>query len=66
VEAKASRRFRPEHTRGLDAFAAGFTGKKLRTLVVYLGDERLTSPRGAEVLPLRDFIDELEAGRLFG
>jgi len=65
LEAKASRRFRPEHVRGLDAFAAGFTGKQLRTVVVYLGDERLQTPRGTDVLPLRDFLDELEAGRLF-
>ena len=66
LEAKASRRYRPEHTRGLDAFAASFTGKRLRTMVVYLGDDRLATPRGTEVLPLRAFLDELEQGRLFG
>lgn len=66
LEAKASRRFRPEHTKGLDAFAAGFSGKRLRTLIVYLGDERLATARGTEVLPVRALLDELEAGRLFG
>lgn len=65
LEVKATKRFRPEHTRGLDAFAAGFTGKKLRTIVVYLGDERLATPLGVEVLPLGVFLEQLEGGQLF-
>jgi predicted AAA+ superfamily ATPase len=66
LEAKASRRFRPEWTKGLDALAAGMRGKRLRRrLIVYLGDERLATPGGISVLPLRDFLDQIEGNRLF-
>ena len=65
VEAKASRRLRPEHTKGLDAFADGLRRKSLRKILVYLGDDRLRTESGVEVLPVRTFLDELEGARLF-
>jgi len=67
IEAKASRRFRPEHARGVEAFAQSYRGKKRpRTLVVYLGAERLQTPGGTQVLPLQVFLAEMEGDRLFG
>lgn len=65
VEVKASERLRPEHTKGLDAFASSFTGKPPRRILVYLGEHRQRTERGVEVLPLRDFLDEIEGNRLF-
>ena len=35
-----------------------------RRMVVYLGDERLRPEDGIEVLPLGEFLGELEDGRL--
>ncbi|MBM4247620.1 MAG: ATP-binding protein [Deltaproteobacteria bacterium] len=67
IEAKASRRFRPEHARGVEAFAQGYRGKRRpRTLVVYLGADRLQTPGGTQVLPLQVFLAEMEGDRLFG
>ena len=66
IEAKASRRLRPEHEKGLQAFAASYRRKKaLRTIIVYLGEDRLTTERRTQVLPLRAFLDEVEGDRLF-
>jgi predicted AAA+ superfamily ATPase len=66
IEAKASRRFRPEYSKGLDAFLASRRGKRVaRSIVVYLGDDRLRTAGGIQVLPLRAFLDELEGGWLF-
>lgn len=66
IEAKASRRFRSEHTRGLNAFADGLRGGSVpRRIVVYLGSERLRTAEGIDVLPVRDFLDEIESDRLF-
>jgi predicted AAA+ superfamily ATPase len=65
VEAKASRRLRPEHTKGLDAFADGLRCKSLRKILVSLGDDRLRTESGVEVLPVRAFLDELGGSRLF-
>ena len=66
LEVKTGRRFRPEWTKGLDAFHASYRGKPApRRVVVYLGDERLATSSGVSVLPLRAFLDELEGDRLF-
>ncbi len=62
IEAKASRRWRPEFAKGLRAIGE-LRGVK-RRMVVYLGDERLRPEDGIEVLPLGEFLGELEDGRL--
>ena len=66
IEAKASARLRPEATKGLRAFAGSYTGKRRpRLIVVYLGTERLRTPEGIDVLPVRAFLDAVERGELF-
>jgi hypothetical protein len=60
IEAKASRRFRPEFVKGLRAI--GELRGVRRRIVVYLGTERLVPERGIEVLPLAGFLRELERG----
>jgi len=60
IEVKASRRWKPEHGRGLRAIA-GLPGLR-RSIVVYLGAGRLRPEKGIEVLPLPAFLAELEHG----
>lgn len=35
-------------------------------MLVYLGDQRLRTPEGIEVLPIRDFLQRVENDQLFG
>ncbi len=66
VEAKAARRLRAEHTKGLRAFRSSYKGKPApRSILVYLGEQRLRTEDGTDVLPVRDFLDEVENDRLF-
>ena len=58
VEAKASRRWRTEYLAGLRA-VADLPGLR-RRIVVYLGDEELRPEPGIEVLPVEQFLRELE------
>lgn len=60
IEVKASRRWKPEHARGLRAIA-GLAGLR-RRILVYLGAERLRPEKGIEVLPLAAFLNEIERG----
>jgi len=60
IEAKASRRWRPEFARGLRAIDA--LPEVSRRIVVYLGDQTLRMEDGIEVLPLERFLEELESG----
>jgi predicted AAA+ superfamily ATPase len=67
IEAKATHRFRSEHTKGLQAFAASYRGKEApRKILVYLGDQRLRTPEGIDVLPIGDFLQRVETDQLFG
>lgn len=67
IEAKATQRLRPEHTKGLQAFATSYRGKEVpRTMLVYLGDQRLRTTEGIEVLPILDFLRHVENDELFG
>jgi hypothetical protein len=63
VEAKSARRVPDRALAGLRALAA-LRGVS-RRLVVYLGDERLRTTDGIDVLPVPAFLDLLDAGRLF-
>lgn len=66
LEVKAGRRFRPDWVKGLDAFAAAYRGTHApRRIVVYRGSDRLRTPNGVDVLPVRAFLDAVEANRLF-
>ncbi len=66
IEVKAGKRYRGEHGKGLTAIGNDARMRRcVRKLVVYLGDHRLRTDDGIEVLPLRDFLDELEHDRLF-
>jgi uncharacterized protein len=60
VEVKASTRWRPEFLKGLRAIE-GLPGLT-RRLVVYLGQEELRPEPGVEVLPVANFLRELERG----
>lgn len=62
IEVKAGVRVQPAHLRGLRAIAdlPGLT----RRILVYTGERRLLRDDGIEVLPLRDFVEELATGRL--
>ena len=60
IEAKASRRWRPELARGLRAIAE--LPAVSRRIVVYLGSQTLRTEDGVEVLPLARFLQELERG----
>lgn len=60
IEAKASRRWRPEFAKGLRAI--GELPAVSRRIVVYLGDRTLRTEDGIEVLPLERFLEELAGG----
>ena len=60
IEAKASRRWRPEFAKGLRAIAE--LPEVSRRIVVYLGSRTLRMDDGIDVLPLGRFLDELAAG----
>lgn len=60
IETKTSARWKPELAKGLRAVSA-LPGLR-RRIVVYLGREKLAPERGLEVLPLADFLTELERG----
>ncbi len=62
VEAKARRSVGASDVPGLRAIAE--LRGVLRRVVVYLGDRRLSIADGVEVLPVGDFLRELEAGTL--
>ena len=63
IEAKASKRLRPEHFKGIRAFSDSFGLRKIkRRMVVYLGDEVLRADDGIDVLPVRNFLERLERG----
>ncbi|MBI5508030.1 MAG: ATP-binding protein [Deltaproteobacteria bacterium] len=61
IEVKASARWRPEFSKGLDALRDKV--KLRRALVVYLGDQTLAHDQ-VRVLPLARFLDELYAGKV--
>ena len=63
VEVKASAVFSQGLVRGLRAIE-GLEGLT-RRILVYLGDLRLETADGIQVLPLRDFLQEVEGGGLF-
>jgi hypothetical protein len=63
LEVKASRQFSDRGLRGLRAIAA-LPGVR-RRIVVYLGERRMRTADGIDVLPLRDFLHQVEQGRLF-
>jgi hypothetical protein len=60
VEAKASRRWKSQFSRGLRA--TGEMPEITRRIVVYLGDQTLRVDDGIEVHPLPRFLEELEGG----
>lgn len=60
IEAKASRRWKPELARGLRAIFE--LPEVARRIVVYRGGRRLEVDDGIEVLPVDDFLKELERG----
>jgi predicted AAA+ superfamily ATPase len=63
LEVKTSRIFHESSVRGLRAIAdlKGVT----RRILLYLGTRRLTTPDGIQVIPLGDFLDLLQAKKLF-
>jgi len=63
LEAKASRQFFDKGIRGLRAIAE-LPGIK-RRIVVYLGERRMRTADGIEVLPLAEFLRQVEGGQLF-
>ncbi len=66
IEVKASSRLRAEHGKGLRALQESNLRPALqRCLIVYLGDRRLRTDAGIDVLPLQDFIAALQADTLF-
>lgn len=51
----------------MQAFAASYRGRKApRKILVYLGDQRLRTPDGIDVLPIVDFLEQVENDQLFG
>lgn len=60
IEAKASRRWRPEFAKGLRAM--GELPGVSRRMVVYLGDRALRTDEGIEVLPLERFLEQVARG----
>jgi uncharacterized protein len=62
IEAKASRQYRREYRRGLDAFRRGV---KARSYVVYGGEQELVD-EGTRVLPLTTFVRRLHEGGIIG
>jgi len=62
LEVKTAVRFSEPLLKGLRAIA-DLRGLRRRVLL-YLGDRRLRTPDGIEILPLRAFLDEVEGGTL--
>ncbi len=62
IEAKTSRRYKPDLLKGLRAI--GDLPRVKRRILVYLGRERLRPEAGIEVVPLADFLAELERGTI--
>jgi uncharacterized protein len=60
IETKASRRWKPDLVRGLRAVSE-LPGLR-RRILVYMGREKLAPERDLAVLPLADFLAELEGG----
>jgi predicted AAA+ superfamily ATPase len=68
LEVKASKRWRSDFGAGLNALSSSWKKKgnsKLICKTVYLGAEKLRTPTGIDVLPLRIFLDQLEQDMLF-
>jgi predicted AAA+ superfamily ATPase len=63
VEVKAVARYSEPLARGLRAVAE--LPALRRRILVYLGQRRLVTPDGIEVLPIRAFLDEVEGGTLY-
>ena len=63
IETKASRRVDAADLRGLKAI--GDLRAVRRRLVVYLGDQRMKTAEGIEILPVSTVLDELATTRLF-
>lgn len=63
LEVKAGRQIPTHALRGLRAI--GELAGVRRRLVVYLGDRRMQTGDGIEMLPLPEFLRQLETGRLF-
>lgn len=68
IEIKSSRTMRDDDLRGLRAIAdlAPDRGAVKRRLVVFLGDRPQRTADGIDILPVADFLGDLEAGRLAG
>ena len=64
IEVKASRTFKPEFVKGLNALRDSGKIKFNRLILVYLGNEPLRS-EGIEVLPLKEILDDIESGNLW-
>jgi predicted AAA+ superfamily ATPase len=64
VEAKAGARVSDADLRGLRALA-GLKGLKRRIVVAARADRRLATADGIEVLPVRAFLDQIEASKVF-
>jgi len=66
IEVKASARFRDDYCSGLEAFSLSKPSARCRRrIVVYLGHQRLKTSTGVEILPLADFLSELESATIF-
>lgn len=65
IEVKSSRNFKSEFVRGLKIFRDESKLKVRRSIVVYLGSDKLTTPDGFEILPVDTFLTEVEQGILF-
>lgn len=62
IEAKASRRYRPEYRSGIAALASG---GPVESYVVYRGERELVDD-GTRVLPVETFLRRLHAGEIVG
>jgi predicted AAA+ superfamily ATPase len=62
IEAKASRQYRRDYRRGLDALRGGM---KATSYVVYGGDQELVD-EGTRVVPLATFLRRLHSGEIVG
>lgn len=63
IETKSGKAVRDGDLAGLHAIAG--LPRVRRRVAVHLGDRRLETEDGIEVLPVRAFLDEVEAGTLF-
>jgi predicted AAA+ superfamily ATPase len=65
IEAKASARVTSDHLKGLRELAVDHP-QIGRRVVVCLEPKRRRTDEGIEILPVRDFVDELASGALLG